>query len=142
MRPFTPDIAVDLRVPSDVQLAPDGSMVAFCVSPVGHRQTDPTSTIYVVPVDGSTAPRAVTGSEHNNVAPRWSPDGTTLAFLSDRVKRGEAQLHRVAATGGEAVRLTELLGGVASPAGAPMGERSPSPPAAVPWRWRTSRRAM
>ena len=122
MRPFTPDIAVDLRVPSDVQLAPDGSMVAFCVSPVGHRQTDPTSTIYVAPVDGSTAPRAVTGSEHNNVAPRWSPDGTTLAFLSDRVKRGEAQLHRVAATGGEAVRLTELLGGVASPSWRPDGK--------------------
>jgi Tol biopolymer transport system component len=121
MRPFTPDIAVDLRAPSDVQLAPDGSMVAFCVAPVGHRQTDPTSTIYVVPTDGSAAPRAVTGSEHNNVAPRWSPDGATLAFLSDRVKRGEAQLHRVAASGGEAVRLTELTGGVASPVWRPDG---------------------
>jgi dipeptidyl aminopeptidase/acylaminoacyl peptidase len=121
MRPFTPDIAVDLRAPSDVQLAPDGSMVAFCVAPVGHRQTDPTSTIYVVPTDGSAAPRAVTGSEHNNVAPRWSPDGATLAFLSDRVKRGEAQLHRVAASGGEAVRLNELTGGVASPVWRPDG---------------------
>jgi len=74
-----------------------------------------------VPTDGSAAPRAVTGSEHNNVAPRWSPDGATLAFLSDRVKRGEAQLHRVAASGGEPVRLTELLGGVANPVWRPDG---------------------
>ena len=57
MRPFTPDVAVDVRVPSDVQLAPDGRAVAFCVAPVGHRQTDPTSTIYVVPADGGAAPR-------------------------------------------------------------------------------------
>ncbi|MCA1669913.1 MAG: S9 family peptidase, partial [Thermomicrobia bacterium] len=94
MRPFTPDIALDVRAPSDVRVAPDGSQVAFCVAPVGHRQTDPTSTIYIVPADGSAAPRAVTGSEHNNVAPRWSPDGAALAFLADRAKRGEAQLHR------------------------------------------------
>jgi dipeptidyl aminopeptidase/acylaminoacyl peptidase len=121
MRPFTPDIAVDLRLPSDVQVSPDGAMIAFCVAPAGHRQTDPTSTIYVVPADGSALPRAVTGSEHNNVAPRWSPDGTALAFLSDRVKRGEAQLHRVALAGGEPVRLTELMGGVANPAWRPDG---------------------
>jgi len=121
MRPFTPDIALDVRTPSDVQVVPDGSWIAFCLAPVGHRQTDPTSTIYVVPADGSAAPRAVTGSEHNNVAPRWSPDGAALAFLSDRVKRGEAQLHRVAVAGGEPVRLTELLGGVANPAWRPDG---------------------
>mgnify|MGYP001289388762 CR=1 FL=1 len=121
MRPFTPDVALDVRTPSDVQVAPDGSQVAFCLAPVGHRQTDPTSALYVVPTDGSAAPRAVTGSEHNNVAPRWSPDGATLAFLSDRVKRGEAQLHRVAASGGEPVRLTELLGGVANPVWRPDG---------------------
>jgi dipeptidyl aminopeptidase/acylaminoacyl peptidase len=121
MRPFTPDVALDVRMPSDPRVAPDGSRVAFCLAPVGHRQTDPTSTIYIVPTDGSAAARAVTGSEHNNVAPRWSPDGGALAFLADRVKRGEAQLHRVAVGGGEAVRLTELLGGVANPAWRPDG---------------------
>ncbi len=121
MRPFTPDLAVDLRLPSDVQVSPDGTMIAFCVAPAGHRQTDPASTIYVVPADGSAPPRAVTGSEHNNVAPRWSPDGRALAFLSDRGKRGEAQLYRVALTGWEPVRLTELVGGVANPAWRPDG---------------------
>ena len=121
MRPFTPDVALDVRVPSDVRLSQDGSAVAFCVAPVGHRQTDPTSAIYVVPADGIAPPRAVTGSEHNNIAPRWSPDGMTLAFLSDRVKRGAAQLHRVAASGGEPVRLTELEGGVAYPVWRPDG---------------------
>ena len=121
MRPFAPEDVLDIRVPSDVQVSPDGTRIAFCVAPVGHRQTDRTSAIYIVPADGSAAPRAVTGSEHNNTAPRWSPDGATLAFLSDRVKRGEAQLHRVAAEGGEPVRLTELEGGVANPVWRPDG---------------------
>jgi len=121
MRPFSADLIVDLRVPSDVRLAPDGETAYFCVAPTGHRDTNPTSTIYAVSTDGAGSPRALTDSEHQNVAPRPAPDGLTLAFLSDRPKRGEAQLHRVATGGGEPVRLTELTGGVANPAWRPDG---------------------
>jgi dipeptidyl aminopeptidase/acylaminoacyl peptidase len=116
MRQYTPEMAVDLQMASDVQVSPDGSQVAYCVAPIGHVDRNPAGAIFVAPADGSAAPRAVTGREHNNVAPRWSPDGTTLAFLSDRPKRGEAQLHVVPAAGGEPIRLTNLSGGVALPA--------------------------
>ena len=88
-RRYTLEMAVDLRVPSNPRLSPDSRQVAFCVAPIGHREKDPTSTIHVAPTDGSTAPRAITGSEHNNTLPRWSPDATRLAFLSDRPKRGD-----------------------------------------------------
>lgn len=118
---FTPEMAVDLRVPFDIRLSPDGSQVLFRVEPIGHRQKDRTSTIFVVPTDGSGRPRALTGSDHNNVAPTWSPDGTTVAFLSDRAERGKQQLHVIPTTGGEALRLTSLDGGVTQPAFAPDG---------------------
>jgi dipeptidyl aminopeptidase/acylaminoacyl peptidase len=110
-RRYTPEMAVDLRVPFDLQLSRDGMHLAFRVEPIGHREKDRTSTIYVVPTDGSAAPRPLTSSEEHNTAPRWSPDARTIAFLSDRAKRGTAQLHLVAAAGGEAARLTELAGG-------------------------------
>jgi Tol biopolymer transport system component len=89
---YTPELAVDYRVPSDPRLSPDGTLLAFVVAPIGHKETERTAALCVVPTDGSAAPRAVTGGEHHNTAPRWSPDGTTLAFLSDRPKRGEQQL--------------------------------------------------
>lgn len=121
MRPFSAETIVDLRVPSDVRLALTGATAYFCLAPTGHRDTNPTTTIYTVPTDGATPPRALTDSEHQNTAPRPSPDGTALAFLSDRPKRGEAQLHRIDLAGGEPVRLTELTGGTANPAWRPDG---------------------
>ena len=36
------------------------------------------------PFDGSSAPRALTSGHHRDTAPRWSPDGGSLAFASDR----------------------------------------------------------
>jgi dipeptidyl aminopeptidase/acylaminoacyl peptidase len=40
--------------------------------------------IFVVPVDGSAAPRAVTGGPYEASSATWSPDGTRLAFVSAR----------------------------------------------------------
>ena len=114
-------MAVDFRVPSHLRLSPDGQQVAFCVNPIGHREKDPTSTIHVAPTDGSSLPRPITGAEHNNISPRWSPDARTIAFLTDRSKRGEQQLHVIAATGGEPLRLTNLKGGVDQPDWLPDG---------------------
>lgn len=62
MRPFSADLIVDLRVPSDVRLASDGDTAYFCVAPTGHRDTNPTTAIYAVPTDGTGSPRALTDS--------------------------------------------------------------------------------
>ena len=112
---YTADMAVDLAVASDAQLSPDGTVVAFCVAPIGHAETKPTSTIYVVPADGSGDPRPITDSDHNNTWPRWSPDSSSIVYLSDRVERGVQQVHRIAAAGGESTRLTDLEGGAERP---------------------------
>ena len=112
---YTPEMAVDLSIASDVQMSPDGQWVAFCVAPAGHAETIPTSTIFVVQADSSGQPRPLTDSDHNNTAPRWSPDGGTLAYLSDRTERGVQQLHRVALAGGDPTRLTSIDGGAERP---------------------------
>ncbi len=112
---YTAEMAVDLSIAGDVQMSPDGRLVAFCVAPAGHADTIPTSTIFIAPADGSGQPRPVTDSDHNNTWPRWSPDSGTLVFLSDRSERGSQQVHRVAATGGDPTRLTSVEGGAERP---------------------------
>lgn len=119
---YTPEMAVDLLVTSDVQISPDGGRVAFCVAPVGHVETNPASAIFVAPSDGSSPPMNLTGRECNNSSPRWSPNGSSLAFLADRVKRGESQLHVMQANGGQPLRLTDVRGGVSLPAWMPDGK--------------------
>lgn len=123
---YTPEMAVDLLVTTDVQISPDGSRVAFSVAPVGHVETNPISAIFVASSDGSSAPVCVTGRECNNSSPRWSPDGGSIAFLSDRAKRGESQLYVMPAGGGQPLRLTDIRGGVSSLAWMPNGQALPA----------------
>src|SRR5207253_9703146 len=56
-----------------------------------------------------TAWQLTSGEKHDS-APRWSPDGRTLAFLSDR--SGTTQIYLLPMSGGEARQLSNLPNGV------------------------------
>ncbi|MBC8161343.1 MAG: PD40 domain-containing protein [Roseiflexaceae bacterium] len=74
-------------------ISPDGSLIAF-----GY-----TADIWLVDSAGGAASR-MTGFRARHEAPRWSPDGRTIAFSSNRVGNGEIYL--LAVDGGETERLT------------------------------------
>ena len=100
---LTIDQAIDVRELADLQFSPDGQRVAFTV------QEPPTATkpaarhIWIFNTQGH-ALRQWTNSLKSEYMPRWSPDGRTLAFLSDREET--AQIWLIPADGGEAVKLT------------------------------------
>lgn len=62
----------------------------------------------------------ITHGGGNERAPRWSPDGATLAFVSDR--DGTAQIHLLPMAGGEAQALGHFDGEVANPRWTPDGK--------------------
>jgi dipeptidyl aminopeptidase/acylaminoacyl peptidase len=90
---------------SDARLSPDGRLIAFTVTRLDEEADDYRSAIWVVPADGAIPPRRFTGGAGKDSAPRWSPDGVRLAFLSDR-EGGKAQVYVIDMTGGEARKLT------------------------------------
>jgi acylaminoacyl-peptidase len=53
-----------------------------------------------------------TRGEFADVAPRFSPDGTKLAFLAVRAEKARPQLHVMPLTGGEPAKITDLPAGV------------------------------
>jgi len=57
----------------NVDVSPDGSRVAF----------DMLGDVYVMPLGGGTPTRIAEGLSYEQ-QPRWSPDGTRIAFVSDR----------------------------------------------------------
>jgi dipeptidyl aminopeptidase/acylaminoacyl peptidase len=101
--PLPIDKALDIREPSDLNFSPDGKRVAFTVSEPPTTTRPSQRHIWVL----DTATRSVrqwTSSAKSEQTPRWSPDGRTLAFLSDR--EDVMQIWLIPIDGGEAIKLT------------------------------------
>lgn len=77
----------------DVKISPDGTQVAFTYK----------GDIYKVSADGGTAVRLTTAPSIES-EPVWSPDGSHIAFASDR--NGAQDIYLMAADGGDVRRLT------------------------------------
>lgn len=119
---MTPEDVYDLAAAGDPRLSPDGRTVAFVVTRVDRTENSYRSAIYLAPTDRSRPPRPLTSGERRDEAPRWSPDGSQLAFVSDR--GGKAmQLYVLPIAGGEARRLTDLKEDVREPVWSPDGMR-------------------
>ncbi len=82
-KPTAADLA-SLRVPTDVRLSPDGRFACFVVKESAPDLAGYRTALWLVPTDGSAPPRRLTLGANHDGHPRWSPDGHTLAFISDR----------------------------------------------------------
>ncbi len=115
-RRMTLDDIFTLQHLTDARIDPAGATVAF-VAARGYTEGEhhlPASNIWLVAWDGNTPARQFTHGPRADTHPRWSPDGRTLAFLSDRDKADTQQIYLIPAAGGEARRLTDAKAGVVS----------------------------
>src|SRR5215831_14348954 len=107
---------------SDPQISPDGRRVAFVATTLSEDQDEYLSQIWIVDTAGGEARRFTAGPKRDT-EPRWSPDGATLAFVSERDTNKKPQLYVMPADGGEPTCLTHLVNGVVNPVWSPDGGR-------------------
>jgi len=133
-----------LRVPVEVRLSPDGRQVVYCLKETAPDKDGYRMSLWLVPSDGSAPARRLTLGRKKDSGPRWSPDGRTLAFLSDRgavldeggasdrpkpvdegdkSKPGGTQVWLLPMDGGEARQLTRLPEDVGALSWGPDGKR-------------------
>jgi len=112
----------ELRWADDPRLSPDGRTAAFVVWSTDRETNDYTASIWLVAVDGAAQPRRLTRGKKQDVAPRWSPDGSRLAFASNRDSKAK-QLYVLPVEGGEPLQLTELNEDVTEVVWSPDGTR-------------------
>ena len=75
---------VNLKHVSDARISPDGSLIAYVVHTPVAVPAPPSSHIWLVSTDGKSPARLFVAGNGEDTSPRWSPDGRSLAFLSDR----------------------------------------------------------
>lgn len=123
-RLITPEIILDIKTVSDVQVAPDGSRLLYHSTRARRADEKPGaawSEIWLVNATGGT-PRRFTYSDKSDRHARWSPDGATIAFLSTRAEGEKAQIYLIPADGGEARQLTSAESSVTGFQWAPDGK--------------------
>lgn len=121
MRPMKPEDLYRLSWAADPRLSPDGTTAAFTVTRIDEGSNSYVSDIYLTAADGSGEPRRFTHSGKADANPRWSPDGSRIAFTSNR--RGDnAELYVMPVAGGEPVRVTGFDESVEDLAWSPAGD--------------------
>src|SRR5262245_33427966 len=90
-------------------VSPDGRWIAFGLGVADVAENKMRSAIWIVPSDGGEA-RALTSGDKRDSSPRFSPDGKSLAFLSDR--DGTSQIWLLDLAGGEPRKATSFPTGI------------------------------
>src|SRR5262249_27544574 len=88
----TPTIkeSISLKRPGGGRVSPDGKYVAYTVHEADWDDNSFRDQVWLaVPATGERY--QLTRAKQSSHSPRWSPDGTRLAFLSDRT--GKTQLY-------------------------------------------------
>jgi len=115
----------------DPHISPDGKQVAYVLTTVDQKRNRRDNSVWMAALDGHSAPRRLSAEGFNSNAPRWSPDGARLAFLSTR-STGAAdaaadpprpQVCILPMDGGEATTLTHLKNGASAFQWSPDGRK-------------------
>ena len=124
-RVLSPELILSIRTITDVQLSPDGSNIVFQISRTRSETEKPgaaISEIWTMPTKSGEA-RRFTENDKNDRSPRWSPDGKTIAFLSQRGDANQYQIYIIRPNGGEAMPLTHAENSVTAFKWSPDGSK-------------------
>ena len=120
-RPLRAEDLNRIHYVQDPQISPDGRSVAFVKVSPDPLEKSYKRNIWLYSVADGAVSQLTRGDKDSQ--PRWSPDGTQLAFVSARGDKPQVYLLPTTAPGGEARALTSMENGAHSPGWSPDGGR-------------------
>jgi dipeptidyl aminopeptidase/acylaminoacyl peptidase len=106
------------------KLSPEGKRLVYTVTHIikVKDEEEEFSRLYLLDI-ASGETRQMTSDKQNASAAAWSPDGKTIAFVSDRDEKPQIYLLPVDGMGGEAQPLTDMKQGAIGPFWSPDGRK-------------------
>jgi dipeptidyl aminopeptidase/acylaminoacyl peptidase len=122
-RTITAEDLYQFNTISDVRISPDGYHVIYTVQRIDRRTEKKYTNLWLAPTTKGEPRQFTTGDQHDGGG-RWSPDGSQIAFLSDREdKEKPAQIYLIPLSGGEASKLSQIDGEISNLNWSPDGKR-------------------
>jgi len=111
---WSPELQVKLKGLGSPEISPDGRKVVYTVNEavMTADKSEFITHLWMANTDGSDN-RQITFGDKSATNPKWSPDGSMIAFTSNR-KDNRNQIYVLRMTGGEAEQITDGKGAVAS----------------------------
>jgi dipeptidyl aminopeptidase/acylaminoacyl peptidase len=95
-------------------LSPDGRSFLYELSSLDWKENKHFSDLFLVSSLGGQARQMTFTKKKNESSPKWHPDSSCFAFLSDRAEKNQNQVFFMKPDGGEAWQVTEAKEGVIS----------------------------
>jgi dipeptidyl aminopeptidase/acylaminoacyl peptidase len=104
--PFSVYDMVTMERLGDPRPSPDGNWVVFTRRTWDSEANKATTNLWLVSLDGKTLRQLTSAKQIADTGPVWSPDGRSVAFVSNR--GGSSQIWMIRTDGGEPRQLTKF----------------------------------
>lgn len=109
---WTPEMQIKTKALASPNISPDGKKIVYTVSyeTLTADKSEYVNQIHLANTDGTGAMQ-LTFADKSSSNPKWSPDGTSIAFTSPR-KDNRSNIYVMRLSGGEAEMITDVKGNV------------------------------
>ena len=123
-RSITAEDLYEFKTVTYTRISPDGKNIVFPSQFVDRKTEKKYTNLWMQPTDAVGNAHPFTYGNQSDTDPVWSPDGSQIAFLSNRGDPEKpAQIYLIPTGGGEARQLSHIKGSIFSTAWSPDGKQ-------------------